>query len=256
MIDEDEKELTIQIPPGPPLGDLVVRAEGVKKGLWRHPALRRPDLQPAQGRHRRRHRPQRRGQDDALQDDRRQEKPDGGKLTVGPTVKVGARRSEPRRAERQEHDLRGDHRRHRLHHARQAEGREPRLLRPVQLQGAGSAEARRQLLRRRAEPHPPREAVAHAAATCCCSTNRPTTSTWTRSARSKMRWSTSRAARSSSRTTGGSWTASRRTFWRSRATARWSGARGTSACMKSKSTSALGPAADLPTRIKYRKLHA
>ena len=32
VIDEDEKELTIQIPPGPPLGDLVVRAEGVKKG--------------------------------------------------------------------------------------------------------------------------------------------------------------------------------------------------------------------------------
>ncbi|MCS6865811.1 MAG: energy-dependent translational throttle protein EttA [Gemmataceae bacterium] len=30
-IDEDEKELIIQIPPGPPLGDLVVRAEGVKK---------------------------------------------------------------------------------------------------------------------------------------------------------------------------------------------------------------------------------
>src|SRR5262245_53750197 len=32
VIDEEEKELTIQIPPGPPLGDLVVRAEGVKKG--------------------------------------------------------------------------------------------------------------------------------------------------------------------------------------------------------------------------------
>src|SRR5215475_5042010 len=31
MIDEDEKELIIQIPAGPPLGDLVVRAEGVKK---------------------------------------------------------------------------------------------------------------------------------------------------------------------------------------------------------------------------------
>src|SRR6266513_4720464 len=29
--DEDERELTIQIPPGPPLGDLVVRAEGLKK---------------------------------------------------------------------------------------------------------------------------------------------------------------------------------------------------------------------------------
>ena len=31
VIDEDEKELTIQIPPGPPLGDLVVRAEGLSK---------------------------------------------------------------------------------------------------------------------------------------------------------------------------------------------------------------------------------
>ena len=33
VIDDDEKELTIQIPAGPPLGDLVVRAEGVKKGF-------------------------------------------------------------------------------------------------------------------------------------------------------------------------------------------------------------------------------
>ena len=32
VIEDDEKELLIQIPPGPPLGDLVVRAEGVKKG--------------------------------------------------------------------------------------------------------------------------------------------------------------------------------------------------------------------------------
>jgi sulfate-transporting ATPase len=33
VIDEDERELTIQIPAGPPLGDLVVRAEAVKKGF-------------------------------------------------------------------------------------------------------------------------------------------------------------------------------------------------------------------------------
>jgi ATP-binding cassette ChvD family protein len=32
VYDEREEELTIQIPPGPPLGDLVVRAEGVAKG--------------------------------------------------------------------------------------------------------------------------------------------------------------------------------------------------------------------------------
>src|SRR5829696_6679723 len=32
VIDEEEKELTIQIPAGPPLGDLVVRAEKVKEG--------------------------------------------------------------------------------------------------------------------------------------------------------------------------------------------------------------------------------
>ena len=30
--DEKEEELVIQIPPGPHLGDLVVRAQGVKKG--------------------------------------------------------------------------------------------------------------------------------------------------------------------------------------------------------------------------------
>ncbi len=33
QMDDDEKELTIQIPPGPPLGDLVVRAEGVSKAF-------------------------------------------------------------------------------------------------------------------------------------------------------------------------------------------------------------------------------
>src|SRR5207249_8356164 len=32
VIDEEERELVIQIPAGPPLGDLVVRAEGLKKG--------------------------------------------------------------------------------------------------------------------------------------------------------------------------------------------------------------------------------
>ena len=45
--------------------------KGVKKALRRQPALRGHDLQPAEGRHRRRHRPERRGQDDAVQDDRR-----------------------------------------------------------------------------------------------------------------------------------------------------------------------------------------
>ena len=72
-----------------------------------------------------------------------------------------------------------------------------------------------------------------AAATCCCSTSPPTTSTSTRCAPSRTRWRTSRAAPWSSATTAGSSTGSRRTSSPSRATAASCGSRATTRTTRS-----------------------
>ena len=81
-------------PPRRPRG----RGRGPVEGLRRPPAHRRPRLLPAAGRHRRRHRPQRRRQDHAVPHDRRRTRqPDAGDLTVGPHRQAGLRRPEPRR---------------------------------------------------------------------------------------------------------------------------------------------------------------
>jgi ATP-binding cassette ChvD family protein len=86
--DEEERELTIQIPAGPPLGDLVVRAEGVKKGygdilLFDDLTFNLPKggIVGVIG-------PNGAGKTTLFKMIDGSEKPDGGKLTVGPTVKV------------------------------------------------------------------------------------------------------------------------------------------------------------------------
>ena len=61
----------IVIPPGPRLGDAVIEAEDLREGLRRQAAVRGPDLQAAARRHRRRDRPERRRQDDAVPHDHR-----------------------------------------------------------------------------------------------------------------------------------------------------------------------------------------
>jgi ATP-binding cassette ChvD family protein len=88
VIDEEEKDLTIQIPAGPPLGDLVVRAEGVKKGygdilLYDDLTFNLPKggIVGIIG-------PNGAGKTTLFKMITGQEQPDGGKLTVGPTVKV------------------------------------------------------------------------------------------------------------------------------------------------------------------------
>jgi ATP-binding cassette ChvD family protein len=88
VIDEEEKELTIQIPAGPPLGDLVVRAETVKKGygdilLYDDLTFNLPKggIVGIIG-------PNGAGKTTLFKMIIGQEQPDGGKLTVGPTVKV------------------------------------------------------------------------------------------------------------------------------------------------------------------------
>jgi sulfate-transporting ATPase len=86
VIDEDEKELTIQIPPGPPLGDLVVRAEGVKKAygdnlLYDDLTFNLPKggIVGIIG-------PNGAGKTTLFKMIVGEEQPTGGKLTIGPTV--------------------------------------------------------------------------------------------------------------------------------------------------------------------------
>ena len=85
--DEREDALTIQIPPGPMLGDLVVRAEGVKKQygdnvLYEDLTFNLPKggIVGVIG-------PNGAGKTTLFRMIVGQEAPDGGKLTVGPTVK-------------------------------------------------------------------------------------------------------------------------------------------------------------------------
>ncbi|MBL8867336.1 MAG: energy-dependent translational throttle protein EttA [Planctomycetia bacterium] len=85
--DEREDDLVIQIPPGPPLGDLVVRAEGVKKSfgdklLFDDLTFNLPKggIVGIIG-------PNGAGKTTLFRMIVGQETPDGGKLTVGPTVK-------------------------------------------------------------------------------------------------------------------------------------------------------------------------
>ena len=73
--EEKEDELVLQIPPGPHLGDIVVRAERVRKGYGDNLLMEDPEFRPAARRHRRRDRPQRRRQDDAVPHDRHSGEP-------------------------------------------------------------------------------------------------------------------------------------------------------------------------------------
>ena len=184
-----------------------------------------------------------------------QEQPDGGTLRLGETVQIGYV-DQTRDALNAEQDACG--RRSRGGDDEiddgQAHGRVARLRVVVQLQGRAAAAQGGHAVGRRAQSRAPGQAAAHAAATCCSSTSRPTTSTSTRCARSKRRCSTSPAAPSSSATTAGSSTASRRTFWRSRATREAVWFEGNYQDYEADRKRRLGAAADQPHRIKYRKL--
>ena len=86
--EEREDELTIQIPPGPPLGDLVVRAEGLQKTygetvLFDNLTFNLPKggIVGVIG-------PNGAGKTTLFRMLVGQEKPDAGQLTVGPTVKM------------------------------------------------------------------------------------------------------------------------------------------------------------------------
>jgi sulfate-transporting ATPase len=86
--EEREDELTIQIPPGPPLGDLVVRAQGLQKAYGENVLfddltfnLPKGGIVGVIG-------PNGAGKTTLFRMLVGQEKPDGGTLTVGPSVKM------------------------------------------------------------------------------------------------------------------------------------------------------------------------
>jgi ATP-binding cassette ChvD family protein len=87
-IEDRDEELVIQIPPGPPLGDLVVRAEGVKKAYGENLLfddltfdLPKGGIVGVIG-------PNGAGKTTLFRMIVGQEKPDAGKLIVGPTAKI------------------------------------------------------------------------------------------------------------------------------------------------------------------------
>ena len=82
------EDVQIHIPPGPRLGDRVLRRQRRHQGLRGPAADRVPLLRVATCRDRRRDRRQRRRQEHPLPDDHRTEEPDGGTLELGDTVKL------------------------------------------------------------------------------------------------------------------------------------------------------------------------
>jgi ATP-binding cassette ChvD family protein len=78
----------IQIPPGPRLGQQVLEAQSIKKGLWRSSPDRQSELLTSAQRNRRNYRTERCGKVDFVQDHCGLESLDGGELTVGESVKL------------------------------------------------------------------------------------------------------------------------------------------------------------------------
>ena len=220
QVDTREDTLEIQIPAGARLGDLVVRAEDLSKAFGERLIMENVNFDlprggivgviGANGA----------GKTTLFKMIIGQEKPTSGTLTIGKVRCRFLRRPISRRAGSGEDGLRGNFRRRGSIGPGRATHEQPRVLRAVQFQRRGSAEARRQTVRRRAEPRASRKA----------STQRrqpaPAGRANERSRREHVAraggrsYRISAAARSSSATTAGSWTASPRTSSPSRATAR------------------------------------
>ena len=87
-MDERDEELSIQIPPGPPLGDLVIRAEGLKKAFGDNVLFDNLTFNLPKGGIVGIIGPNGAGKTTLFRMIVGQEKPDGGSLTVGPTVNI------------------------------------------------------------------------------------------------------------------------------------------------------------------------
>ena len=146
-------------PARPPARGARDRGRGARQGLRRPAPVRGSHLLAPAGGDRRRHRPERGRQDDALSPDRR--RGTAGRRLAPPRRhgRAGLRRPVPWRARPEEHGLEGDQRRPGPDRARQARGQLAPVRELVQLPWRGPAEAGRTALRRRAQPRPPREAA-------------------------------------------------------------------------------------------------
>ena len=152
-----DEAVTIQIPPGPHLGDLVVQAQNVSKSfgdrlLFEGMNFRLPPggIVGVIG-------PNGAGKTTLFrmivgQETARFRKPESRRHGLGLL-----RRSEPRDPERREHPVPGDQRRTRQRGPRQAQGAVEGLRVVVQLPRARPGEEGRQPLRRRTQPGPPGE---------------------------------------------------------------------------------------------------
>ena len=98
--------------PGPRLGDVGRRGRGPAQGLRRPAADRGPAFSLPRGGHRRRHRPQRRGQDDAVPDDHRPGAARRRHAAHRRDRRARLRRPVARRARPRQDGLGGDLRRH------------------------------------------------------------------------------------------------------------------------------------------------
>ena len=158
--EEREDELVLQIPPGPHLGDVVVRAERVRKGYGDNLLMEDLNFDLPRGGIVGVIGPNGAGKTTLFRMIMGLEKPDAGVLRVGETV-LPAYVDQGRDSLDQRQDrVRGNLRRHGLSDVGQAQGGVARLCFALQFQGAGSAAQGRRAVRRRTQPRPPGEAVA------------------------------------------------------------------------------------------------
>ena len=153
--------------PGPRLGDQVIEAQDLAKGVRRPPADRGPDVLAPPRRHRRRHRPQRRRQDHAVPDDRGigarrwrrpRYRPTPASLVVGSTVELAYVDQSRDSLDGDQHGVRGDHRRPRRPQGRQPRDQRPGLRAPAfNFKGSDQQKKVGDLSGRRAQPGAPRQ---------------------------------------------------------------------------------------------------
>ena len=131
----------------------VIRFKNVTQGLRRPRADRRPLVRRPAGRDRRDHRPERRRQDDAVPDDRRQRRSrTPATIEIGPTVKLAVVDQSREALDDAKTAFEDDRRRQRPADGRAVRDAGARLSRTLQLQGRRPAEARRHALGRRTRP--------------------------------------------------------------------------------------------------------
>ena len=235
------ENVEIYIQPGPRLGDVVVEARDLRKAYGDklliddlNFTLPRGGIVGVIG-------PNGAGKTTLFRMMTGQEKPDDGTLRLGETVKLGYvdQSRDSLSPNKTVHDeISGGEEEITLGKRTVAVAR-VRVV--VQLQGARPAAARRRAVGRRAQPRAPGEAAARrqqrAAARRADERSRRR-----HAARARRGACCSlRAASSSSATIAGSSTASRRTCWRSRARARWSGSRGTTRTTRPTGTAGWAP---------------